>query len=455
MDVVGAATRDAVVVIPGIMGSKLVEVESNDALWGLDKAGWFLSAWTTGEALRRLEVTDEERAGRSDRIKAVGLLRAPAFAPVLKGFEPYTDLLTGIGRALAHKEALCEFPYDWRLSVEHNAGQLARLVDWHLSRWRAHPSGSADANVVLVAHSMGGLVARYFTHVLGGASDVRTTVTLGTPYYGAVKAAYILSAGRGAPVPLPRKRLRKLVQHMPGLYDLLPFYRCVDEGATARWLQPGDIKDLDGDPELAAESLDRHNKLIAGDAGSLRLLIGVEQPTMQSVSMRDGVATPLQHTCLTDEDGVIEQRMDLGGDGTVFRRSAAAFGLAPGTLPQSHGAVAATEEAISHVRDVLTNDTAGPPLGTGEIGVDMPDVVSVKEPLTITVTGADISGTSCRVFDAFSGRQVAWPPLQRADRVVTASVDLPEPGVYRVEVKGGGASAVSEQVMAVSPEDYP
>jgi hypothetical protein len=44
--------------------------------------------------------------------------------------------------------------------------------------------------------------------------------------------------------------------------------------------------------------------------------------------------------------------------------------------------------------------------------------------------------------------------LQRADRVVTASVDLPEPGVYRVEVKGGGASAVSEQVMAVSSEDY-
>jgi len=349
---------------------------------------------------------------------------------------------------------LCEFPYDWRLSVEHNAGELAKLVVWHLSRWRAHPSGSADAKVVLVAHSMGGLVARYFTHVLGGASDVRTTVTLGTPYHGSVKAAYILSSGRGAPVPLPRKRLRRFVRHMPGFYDLLPFYRCVDEGTTARWLQPGDIEDLEGDSELATESLDRHKRLIAGDAGSLRLLIGVEQPTMQSLSVRNGVATPLQHTCLTDQTGVIDQRVDLGGDGTVFRRSAAAFGLAPGTLPQSHGAVAATEEAISHVRDVLTNDTAGPPLGLGEIGIDIPDVVPADEPLTITVTGADTSGTSCRVFDAFSGRQVAWPPLQQVDGLVTAWVDLPEPGVYRVEVKGGGASAVTEQVMAVAPEDY-
>jgi pimeloyl-ACP methyl ester carboxylesterase len=452
MGAVGAVTRDAVVVIPGIMGSKLIEAESRDALWGLDDTGWFLSAWTTGSSLRRLAVTDDERAGRTGRIKAVGLLKTPAFAPVLKGFEPYTDLVSGIGRVLAHPDALCEFPYDWRLSVEYNAAELGRTVDWLLSRWRAHPSGSADAKVVLVAHSMGGLVARYFTQVLGGASDVRTTVTLGTPYYGAVKAAYTLSTGEG--VPLPRKRLRKLVQHMPGFYDLLPFYRCVDEGVTARWLQPDDIKDIDGDQELASESLERHNRLMDGDAGSLRLLIGVEQPTMQSLSLRAGVVTPLQHTCVTDQTGVVQQRVDLRGDGTVFRRSAAAFRLSPGTLPQSHGAVASTEEAISHVRDVLTNDTAGPPLGPGEIGIDVPDVLPVDEALTVTVTGADTSGTSCRVFDAFSGRQVAWPPLLKVDDVVTASVELPEPGVYRVEVKGGGASAVTEQVMAVAPEDY-
>jgi hypothetical protein len=250
------------------------------------------------------------------------------------------------------------------------------------------------------------------------------------------------------------KRLRKLVGHMRGFYDLLPFYRCVNEGTTARLLQPGDIEDLEGDSGLATEPLDRHNRLIAGDAGSLRLLIGVEQPTTQSLSMRDGIVTPLQHTCLTDQACLIEQRVDLGCDGTVFRRSAAAFGLAPGTLPQSHGAVAATEEAISWVRDVLPNDTAGPPLGPGEIGIDIPDVVSVDEPLTITVIGADTGGTSCRVFDAFIWRQVAWRASQRLDGVVTASVDLPEPGVYRVEVKGGGTSAVTEQVMAVAPEDY-
>ena len=451
MDVVGAVSGDAVIVIPGIMGSSLVDVETRDVLWGLNDASWWVSAWTTGRALKRLAVTDDERAGRTGRVRASGLLRFPAFAPVLRGFEPYTKLLTGIGPVLAHPDALREFPYDWRLSVEHNAAELGRVVDQHLSQWRAHPAGSADAKVVLVAHSMGGLVARYFIHVLGGASDVRTTITLGTPYYGSVKSAYILSSGQG--IPIPRKRLRKLVQHMPGLYDLLPFYRCVDDGASARRLQPGDIAAIDGDRELASESLERHNRLMAGEAGSLRLLIGVEQPTMQSLSVRDGVLTPLMHTCMTDETGVVTERVDLGGDGTVFRRSAAGFGLSPGTLPQSHGAVAATEEAISHVRDVLTNDTAGPPLGPGEIGIDVPDIVSADAPLTITVTGADATGTTCRVVDAFARWQVAVPPLQRRDGVLTASVVIAEPGVYRVEVKGGGASAVTEQVLVVPPEE--
>lgn len=450
----GAVSRDAVVVLPGIMGSSLVEAESGDVLWGLDDAGWLINAWTTGTALRRLAVTDDERTGRTGRIRAVGLLRFPAFAPVLKGFEPYTALLTGIGRVLAHPDALCEFPYDWRLSVQHNAGELGRRVKWHLDRWRAHPAGSADAKVVLVAHSMGGLVARYFTQVLGGESDVRMTVTLGTPYYGAVKAAYILTSGRGTPVPLPHRRLRHLVRNMPGLHDLLPFYRCVDDGETARWLLPEDVADLGGDADLAAASHHRHDQLMDGPARSLRLLVGVEQPTMQSLSVDGGVATPFRHTCITDQTGRIQRREDLAGDGTVFRRAAAAFDLPAGTLPQSHGAIAATEEAVSCVRDVLTNDTAGPPLGLGEIGIDVPDVMSVAEPLRITVTGTEASGTSCRVFDAFTQRQVAWPPLQELGGVVTASVDLPGPGVYRVEVKGGGASAVTEQVMAVAPEDY-
>jgi hypothetical protein len=90
-------------------------------------------------------------------------------------------------------------------------------------------------------------------------------------------------------------------------------------------------------------------------------------------------------------------------------------------------------------------------LGLTVIGIDVPDLVTVEEPFPVTVSVDDPAGVSFRVFDAFSGRQVSWPPLQRKDGVVVAEVELPQPGVFRVEVKGGGSSAVSQQVMALPP----
>ena len=441
---------DAVIIIPGIMGSALVDSESQQTLWGLNHVDWYVKAWTTGHSLDLLAVTEDELGGKVGRVRPAGLFRFPAFAPLLHGFEPYTGLVGGVTRVVAHPDALCEFSYDWRLSIEHNAKELAKAADRHLTRWRVHPQGSRDAQLVLVAHSMGGLVARYLTSVLGAAADVRATVTLGTPFFGAVKAAFILSTGRGAPVPLPRARLKRMTRTMPGLHDLLPFYRCVDDGASARLLTAGDVAALGGSHELAAQAMARHTLLMAGPHTTLRPLVGVEQPTMQSLTLRQGVVEPQFYACETGPAGGLS-RVNRAGDSTVYRGAAAAFGLSPATLPQSHGALAQTEEAISHVRDVLTNDAAGPPLGLTVIGIDVPDLVTVEEPFPVTVSVDDPAGVSCRVFDAFSDRQVSWPPLLRKDGAVVAEVELPRPGVFRVEVKGGGSSAVSQQVMALPP----
>jgi hypothetical protein len=439
------------------MGSTLTDTATLKTLWGVDNAGWYADAWLTGNSLELLQVTDEERAGRVGRIAATGLLRAAAFAPGLHGLEPYTELTRDLSRILAHGDALREFPYDWRLSVEHNARELSKVADHHLSRWRAHEKGSAEARLILVAHSMGGLIARYFTHVLGGASEVATTLTLGTPYYGAVKAAYIFNYGRGAPVPLPKRRLRRMARTMPGLHDLLPFYRCVDDGTTARYLTPQDAGALGANPELAAESKSRHDKIMSGTPGPLRILVGTDQPTMQSMRLADGVLTELYETCTTSPDGTITGRENLAGDSTVFRRAAAAFDLASASLPQAHGSLAKTPEAISHVRDVLLNATAGPPLGVTELGVDVPDIVSLDQPLEVRVTGADAPAALCRIFDAATDQQIAVPPLlaQRESDgdALTATALVDTPGIYRVEVKAGGASPVVQYTMVTGPDE--
>jgi hypothetical protein len=335
-----------------------------------------------------------------------------------------------------------------------NAALLADAAAAHLSAWRAHPQGSRSARLVVVAHSMGGLVARWFTGVLGGAGETRCTVTLGTPFFGAAKAAYTLSTGRGTPLPLPRARLRRLLRGMPGLYALLPAYRCVDEGRTSRMLTPSDVGGLGGDAELAEESMRTQAVLRTDDARGLRALVGVEQPTMQSLLLRDGVAEGREYTCLNGDGGVL-RREDRRGDGTVYRESAAPGGAEPVYLPQTHTAIAKTREAVAHVRAVLTETAMGPPLGEAAIGMALPDVVAVAKPFEIGVntSGPDPATVSCRVVDASSGAQVARPVLGLRDGRLSAVAALPEPGMYRVELDGGGGSPVSDLVLAVPNAD--
>lgn len=449
-------TPDAVLVIPGIMGSELVDAGTGTTMWGLADARWYCRAWVTGGSLKELAVTPEEREGTVSRIRATRLLRTPAFAPLFRGIEPYSDLLTGLRRVTVHREAVAEFPYDWRLSIAHNAGELKQCAKQHLARWRAHRSGSRDAKLVLVAHSMGGLVARYYTSVLGGAELVRATVTLGTPYFGAAKAMVTLSSGSGAPIPLPRKRLRRLAATLPGMYDLLPSYRCVDVGGNkqARFLTASDVAAVGGNAELTTEAFARRDQLLANGTEGLHALAGVEQPTVQSLVLRDGLVEPGYYTCVDLPDGGVS-RTDRLGDSTVYRDAAAPLGLQPSVLPQRHGAIAKTPEAIAFVRALLTQRPLGPPLaGVGALSLRVPDVTEIGKPFEVWVTNTDEpTGIGCVVENADGVAPPRHQTLVRESGMLVARVTLREEGVYRVRVKGGGTSAVSDLVMVAPPAD--
>lgn len=452
--------RDAVVVLPGIMGSELVETATGTVLWGLADPAWYVKAWTSGSSIRALAVTDAERHGQAGRIQATRTLRVPAFAPLLRGFEPYTGLLASVKRFAIDPAAVWEFAYDWRLAIDYNAAELAKVAERHLAAWRQHPKGSRDARLVLVAHSMGGLVARYFTAVLGGARDVRATVTLGTPFYGAVKAVVMLSRGSGAPLPLPRQRLLRLARTMPGLHDLLPSYRCLDEGTSARTLVAADVATLGGDRELAQQAFDRRGKLLAGSSSGLHSLVGVQQPTMQSVRITDGIAEPLYYTCFDAQEGGV-QRVDRRGDSTVFRDAAALKGAEPAYLPQSHSDLAKSEEAVAHACAVMTENQLGPPLGEGGVGLEVPDVVQAGEPFEILAKDVgDPAAVTCNVerIDQNGARFVERPyfaciatEAASQEPSLVARTTLPKPGMYRIEVKRGAASAVTQVVLAVEP----
>ncbi|MET9497742.1 hypothetical protein [Streptomyces sp. NPDC006552] len=464
-------TQDAVVIVPGIMGSELRSTATGEVLWGLSGAGWLLRAWTRREGLAQLHLTEDELAGETGRIEATRLLRHGTWTPYLRGQEPYTDLLDMVLDHVASPAAVLPFPYDWRLPVATNGKLLAARARAHLTAWRDHPAHLAalrhradqrPARLVFLAHSMGGLVTRSAldgTHLDDLAADTRTVITLGTPFYGSVKAAVILNSGRGAPVPLPHAKLRALCATMPGLHDLLPLYRCLRAGDDVRRLDAGDITALGGHPALARDSLAFH----AGQQGVAlpdhRTVVGTRQPTWQSLSLASGQVTAYEDGPRQNSDGTLIRDPHEGvryfathGDGTVYRDAAALSGHVS-TVPVQHGDLARADSALDAVADILLEDLpTGPPLGEPGCGLTVPDLAEVGVPWRATVSAtASAQGLTCTVTDTGTGAERRFP-VRMQDGVPTATVTSEAPGLYRVEVETYDRYTVSQLVLVAEPD---
>ena len=78
-------------------------------------------------------------------------------------------------------------PADARSGIDVLAQQLDREIT---AKW------GENAEIHIVAHSMGGLVSRYYLQELGGAKHCKTLITLATPHHG-TNAAYFYP-GTGA-----------------------------------------------------------------------------------------------------------------------------------------------------------------------------------------------------------------------------------------------------------------
>ncbi|MEV6194134.1 hypothetical protein AB0M19_17250 [Streptomyces sp. NPDC051920] len=480
-------THDAVVVVPGIMGSALRDTTTGRSVWGLRDPRW-LGAWLRDDGMHPLHLDEDERSGKYGRVEATELLRFPRFpawAPSLKGLEPYGALLAAVERTVADPKAVLEFPYDWRLPVAVNGELLAEAAHRHVAQWRAseehdrerrrHPDGR-EARLVFVAHSMGGLVTRAaFAHAASQGSDLapetRAVVTLGTPFLGSAKAAVILNGDRSSRLPARlRRRMQALSATLPGVHDLLPAYRCIDAGTDVHRLTPSDVAALGGDAELAREAqlFQQRMREQAPALPGHRAVVGVAQPTAQSLRLDAGVVHKQYVAFERNGDGELARdsdrnpiRRDRAGDGTVYRDAAHLASNEPIGLPLQHGGLAKDSAAIEYVRAVLTeyDHNRGPALGDGHIGLDVPDYVVAGSPWPLRVLSAPDSGrsanagTRCTVHDAATDRQIAKANLHRIDGELGAQVTLPAPGLYRIKAKSGGTAPVTQLVLAVDPED--
>jgi pimeloyl-ACP methyl ester carboxylesterase len=145
----------------------------------------------------------------------------------LVNFGGYVRATPGVP-ARPGERRLYVFPYDWRQDNVEQARGLEALIDAIRQDY-----GDPALRVDIVAHSMGGLIARYYLRYgpndvldgmpslisLYGTSRVRKLILLGTPNFGAVSALHGYIAGE----PIGLKSMRaELLATMPSGYQLFP-----------------------------------------------------------------------------------------------------------------------------------------------------------------------------------------------------------------------------------------
>ena len=445
-----SAMPDVIVVIPGIMGSTLVEPDGTE-LWGVQPGTLLRSIKQLGSNFKKLRLPPGIGDNPApDGVRAGELIPIPHVVGKLLGSDGYGYLIAWLEKNFVVRQPgagvagnLIPFPYDWRLSNRFTARRIETELVPLLEQWRKE-SNNPEAKFRFICHSMGGLVARWFTEVLGGRELTRQVITIGTPHRGAATALLSISNGfdlKFGPVGVP---LTEILRSLPSAHQLLPTYRCLE---TAEGLKRiGEVAIPDVDQVMLRDALAFHASILehaqtqAPNEYEKFALKGIAQPTTTSAQFCNRRLEPLNTL-----DG-----KDWSGDGTVPRisshmpewkndASAAVFGQQHSTL-HSDGNLHRQLFSILTASEVETYADA-----EKLIGLDLPEVVQVGEALPITVTsaspdaslplsavvfGEDGSEIDCSLMcNLGEGRyQVQFkdiPPGQVKVRIATATPDEP------------------------------
>ena len=460
-------------IVPGIMGSELYDTEADRLLWGIGPAIRNSARLRSSDRLRAMSVTDAEREGGGGRVVATRLLAMPDWLPGLGGFEPYGHMVRSISKVVADRAAVLEFAYDWRLSVEHNGGLLARAAAKHLKDWRRHPKllrlqelrgDTPEPRLVFVAHSMGGLVVRAMGRELP-VSDIRSVITLGTPFEGSVKTLQLLSTGAGAPLRSPATATRDACRSMPGVYDLLPWYRCVIRRDDVVAVQPADVVAAGGRSKLVDDAFRRRARHRDSTLTCHVAVAGIGQKTAQSVELDGAKVRAREFGFRRRPDGELIRENgralteNHGGDGTVFRHSARTATTPSVAVAQQHQALASRGAGLDLVCHSLTEvEDVGVVLGDDEdLGLDVADEVTPSRPFEIGILG-DLhpSSVTCTIEDTENDDEIIAGPVVQgrpSDGVLTIRTVLDRSGLFRVRI-AAGSSEVTKLVMCAPEQEH-
>lgn len=207
---VWAEVKDPVIIIPGILGSKLGD--DKEIVWG--NIGNMISRFSDLELSLNTDKTQLKPMGLLDSIQVFGPFKFKQYDGLIKiltdlGFQKGTDLFI--------------FPYDWRRSNYYSAKMLKEFVD----NLKGGNPKFANKKFTILAHSMGGLVARIYIQNLEGSKSIGQLITMGTPLLGSLEAFRSFLTGLGGLgnfIVGGEDVVKRVIFSFPSVYELLAGY---------------------------------------------------------------------------------------------------------------------------------------------------------------------------------------------------------------------------------------
>jgi len=232
-----------IIVIPGILGSQLIDSKTGEIVW----PSVFRSEADYPPISRDLLST-------RDDLVAGKIIETVRFAKILPEVYVYRDLLEALRHYAGYRDGdwnnpgvdgdrdtFYVFAYDWRRDNVENARELVRRIE-RLKELLKRP----DLRFTILAHSMGGLIARYAAmygnndlppsadHIFptwAGAAHISKIVMIGVPNEGSadafatIIAGYSITEGLRRRVPLLNKLTAADALRSPAVFQLLPHPR--------------------------------------------------------------------------------------------------------------------------------------------------------------------------------------------------------------------------------------
>jgi len=210
---------DAVILIPGIKGTKLVDTNraDHDVIWS------GIQAKLEFESIEDLTLTDPINDVYFDENRLV----------IIKPGEVEALAYGEFVRELDTDKPIYIFHYDWRFSAVYNGHKLGAFLDYLKNKSQAS-RGPKFTSFDFVTHSLGNFILRGLLKTRKDALElVNKVVFTVPPFRGSLDIVSAALVGQGR-FGHTKDKTRKIIRTMPGALELLPDYEGAGHFTTGR-----------------------------------------------------------------------------------------------------------------------------------------------------------------------------------------------------------------------------